>query len=247
MKKTLLSFATLVLVGIGASQAQTMQLLTLDSLTDLTNTTITVTGDPSITYNNGDEPMKANILVKNLTNDTVSISVRRYILNEPNGSKNWFCWTLCYQSSVSVSDPLVYQANEIDNDFYGDYWPNGVPGTAVMKYTFYKTYDPTDSVQLTVNYVAEVQSVENSKPATLGAAYPNPAKDFTSFEYNLNSGSSGAIQIYDMTGNLVRSKALTESSGNVKMNLEDLTAGVYFYSFVVDGKAIATKRLVVSK
>ena len=49
-----------------------------------------------------------------------------------------------------------------------------------------------------------------------------------------------------MLGKSIKAIALTDKKGTAKVNVDDLNPGIYFYSFVVDGKAISTKRLVVS-
>jgi hypothetical protein len=49
-----------------------------------------------------------------------------------------------------------------------------------------------------------------------------------------------------MLGKMVKQLVLDEKQGVAKINVSDLNSGVYFYSFLVDEKAIVTKKLVVS-
>jgi hypothetical protein len=49
-----------------------------------------------------------------------------------------------------------------------------------------------------------------------------------------------------MLGAVVRTEAVSEIQGTVKMDVSTLENGVYFTSMEVDGKQVATKRLVVS-
>ena len=49
-----------------------------------------------------------------------------------------------------------------------------------------------------------------------------------------------------MVGKIVKETELTDKKGTAKINVDDLNSGIYFYSFIVDGKAISTKKLVIS-
>ena len=82
---------------------------------------------------------------------------------------------------------------------------------------------------------------------TISNAFPNPANFSVSMKYDITEFShKGQIVFYDMLGKAVKEIALSDKKGTAKINVDDLNAGVYFYSFLVDGKAISTKKLVVS-
>lgn len=82
---------------------------------------------------------------------------------------------------------------------------------------------------------------------------PNPANGPVHINYTLASNGFASLKIYDITGRLV--KVLL--NGRIRAGKYELRwdctskhnklvpAGVYFYRFVVDGKPIATKKLVL--
>ena len=113
-----------------------------------------------------------------------------------------------------------------------------------------KTVDSTEQyylLKLDVNgIVSGVVNYQNIF-SSIGNAFPNPSNMSVSVKYDINEFSnSGTIIFYDMLGKAVKEVALTDKKGTVKINVDDLNSGVYFYSFLVDGKAISTKKLVIS-
>jgi hypothetical protein len=76
---------------------------------------------------------------------------------------------------------------------------------------------------------------------------PNPFNEETSISYSLKGTySSASIYIFDLQGTLKKSYALNSSS-SLTVKSSELTPGMYFYSLVVDGKEIDTKRMILTK
>jgi hypothetical protein len=113
----------------------------------------------------------------------------------------------------------------------------------------------------------EVQSTETSSPApqapgiktTLGPAYPNPLNPDTWIPFRLAADANVKIEIYDVTGRLVRrldlgyrpagsywdrSKAAYWDGRNEAG--ESVTSGIYFYKMTA-GAFTAIKRMVILK
>lgn len=77
-------------------------------------------------------------------------------------------------------------------------------------------------------------------------AYPNPAHDLYSVQYQLghSSGSKSRLEMFDAMGNCVRSNELNTREGNVRINVSDLSSGVYFYRITSAGQNSQTKKLI---
>jgi photosystem II stability/assembly factor-like uncharacterized protein len=91
----------------------------------------------------------------------------------------------------------------------------------------------------------------------LGQNYPNPFNPITKISYELSRGvgtgeitSYVVLSVYDITGkkviDLVNQK---QSAGTYKVTFDgtNYSSGVYFYSLIVDGKLIDTKKMVLIK
>ena len=91
---------------------------------------------------------------------------------------------------------------------------------------------------------------EFSNGAKLFQNMPNPANNMTSIKYELEHNATVAVNIYDVTGKLMSSRDMGEqSAGTYEMDysLENLAAGVYYYSLTVDNTASAAMKMVVIK
>lgn len=77
---------------------------------------------------------------------------------------------------------------------------------------------------------------------------PNPFNSHTEIGYKLPQQYTEAkIMVFDMNGRQVRTVALTgEAEGKVSFYPNELAAGMYMYSLVIDGQEIDTKRMILS-
>lgn len=106
----------------------------------------------------------------------------------------------------------------------------------------------------------KVKALENNKATstnalstqtgnTLGQNTPNPFNNETIIPYNIVSVTSTAyIAIYTLNGEqLVRHDISNSGKGQVTINANELSAGMYLYSLVVDGVEVDTKKMILSK
>jgi photosystem II stability/assembly factor-like uncharacterized protein len=81
--------------------------------------------------------------------------------------------------------------------------------------------------------------------------YPNPFNPATTIEFNLPEAGNVSVKVYDLAGREYATdiQNMSMNAGNFKMNFNgsNLSTGVYFYSLVVDGVNMATKKLVLLK
>lgn len=84
---------------------------------------------------------------------------------------------------------------------------------------------------------------------TLLANYPNPFGQKTTLTFRVpTQARQSLIQIHNVQGELVRSIDVSDNrEGHYQLNRENLPAGVYVYSLLVDGARKATKRLIITK
>ncbi len=97
-------------------------------------------------------------------------------------------------------------------------------------------------------YAAPGSELENAKSAFLGDAYPNPAAESFTIDYELPENSGNAIvSLYDVSGKSIKQIELNGSTGKQQLNLPvgDLSSGMYFYSLEIDGHRQTTKRISV--
>jgi hypothetical protein len=77
---------------------------------------------------------------------------------------------------------------------------------------------------------------------------PNPFDEHTEIKFFIPSTSTRAsINVYDMTGReLMKFEIRDRETGSLLINARQLQAGMYMYSLLVDGKEVATHRMVLT-
>jgi len=93
--------------------------------------------------------------------------------------------------------------------------------------------------------------IEVPKEYTLDQNYPNPFNPSTTISFNLKKTANVSLQIFDITGRLVKTlinnEKTVEGVKSIKYNASALSSGVYFYALDVDSKRIDTKKMVLVK
>jgi plastocyanin len=85
-------------------------------------------------------------------------------------------------------------------------------------------------------------------PAEAFRCYPNPAREQVTVALKEGiTGSSKAIQVFDVRGNMVRNVAVRPNLPNheMAMTLSDLPGGLYMYCLVVNNAVVARQRLAL--
>jgi len=76
--------------------------------------------------------------------------------------------------------------------------------------------------------------------------YPYPANESVSFNYQLYQNIDARIVMYDVLGNEIANYRLQSEYNKLVIQTSSLRTGVYLYSLVLDGKNVATRKLVVN-
>lgn len=108
------------------------------------------------------------------------------------------------------------------------------------------------NITYNVTPVTGNHQITSEIPAVFGLAqnYPNPFNPTTVIKYDVAKASYVSIRVFDVLGN----EAATVISGNMTpgrysadFNASNLATGIYFYSLVVDGVKIDTKKMILVK
>jgi PKD repeat protein len=104
-----------------------------------------------------------------------------------------------------------------------------------------------DTAYTTVTIVDDAGIKENKNDSIeyLGNNIPNPFNNTTTIPYYVPNGSKGSLQITDANGKLVKEYALQQGKNTLEVTLKNFNAGTYFYSIVIDGKDMQTKKMIL--
>ena len=162
------------------------------------------------------------------------------------------CLDQCYAPSMSVTPAVPFAAGDT-KDFsmhyqYENSFDDVVGQEQFIQYNLYEE-GSHEMFVITVTFKYSANGIsDNSIVEEFSNAYPTPAKDVVSFDYNFSSSANDAyVAIYSMTGQEVMRSAINDLQGKVSLNVSDLADGVYFYSLVVNGETVKSSKLVVRK
>ena len=211
----------------------------------INNATIKVSGtDPNV------DALVGYIWLKNTTNTEMpNVYVRRSMNQEVANTTNSFCFGVnCYPPWVNESAIAdTAKVGIINKSFYADYYPDGNGGLTSITFEFFDniTFGVPVSAKATIEFHISATSVKEDKLVFKGP-YPNPASQMTSFEYNLpSSANSAQLIIRNSLGVEVENSMLDNQSGKKSINVSNYSSGIYFYTLVVDGKTIQSKKIIV--
>lgn len=97
-----------------------------------------------------------------------------------------------------------------------------------------------------LNYNSATGISNTPEAGYISQLYPNPASSTVNLTISgIEKPSTGTVKVFDLLGNLVSTKSLTLSAGNsqYKMDISDLSSGIYFVQLSI-GKSIISKKLV---
>lgn len=85
-----------------------------------------------------------------------------------------------------------------------------------------------------------------SDQISISNIYPNPASDKAELDYAITGNVREAkIMIYNVLGASVGSYNLSKMDRKLYVNTREMPTGVYFYQLSIEGKKVATKKMLV--
>lgn len=132
------------------------------------------------------------------------------------------------------------------------------PAAGVLYYDkstlLYQQGSGVDKMVITYNVtpITGNSQISSEVPAafSLTQNYPNPFNPTTQIKYDVAKASYVAIKVFDVLGNEVAqivSGNLSAGKYSADFNASNLATGVYFYSLIVDGQKVDTKKLMLVK
>lgn len=243
MKKSILLIASFVFFAL-AGQSQSFSLSNADGPIDDGGHIYVMSDDPDVA------DIVSHVYVTNNSATTKNVKVYRTKISMVEGSWEQFCWFVCFAPGVdtSATDIPIAPGMTNEGDFSGHYWPVGNTGESVISYTFYDKNNMNDKVTVNVHYKLSLTGIEDllAENTSFSAPYPNPATQFVSFDYDVPADVNKAeIVISNLLGAEVMRSALVGNTGTARINVSDLSEGIYFATVKLNNLAVKTQKLVV--
>ena len=188
-----------------------------------------------------------------LNNDTAIMVYQKDPSTLPVGAHraNYYGFSIATNDQGNWTNPTYYNTSLLapkwasytptKNPDGSDGWDGFLSGNAFVSDIFVNV----DFLITTTSDNVSTKEVPNS--FTLGNAYPNPASNDVTIAFDLKARKDVKISLVNLLGQEVISIANDNfSAGNneVKFNVGNLSAGVYFYTMTVDGISQSQKIMI---
>ncbi|WP_131458156.1 T9SS type A sorting domain-containing protein [Jiulongibacter sediminis] len=86
-------------------------------------------------------------------------------------------------------------------------------------------------------YVSDELNVSN--------IYPNPANEYATLDYRIRGNQKAKVSFLNILGGTLTEQELDPFDTKLRVQTRTWDNGIYFYQLMVDGKKVATKKLLV--
>lgn len=95
------------------------------------------------------------------------------------------------------------------------------------------------------NTRAEEQLYSSDK-ITVSNIYPNPASEYAEVDYAMSADMRDAkLIVYNVLGSQMAEYPLVKNDSKLRINTREMSTGLYFYQLALEGKKVATKKMLV--
>jgi hypothetical protein len=187
----------------------------------------------------------------------VAVNVKRYEVQPALGTRNYFCWGVCYTAINAGTMPLWVSQHPVEmtpevvyNNFHAYFEPSGTESSAIFRFVWFDDSNPdgADSSWVDIQFGGTVGMSEHMMVRGELQTWPNPSMgaDVT-VAYDLYPYASGAeLVIYNVLGEPVTREFIRSASGRTVIPAGSLKTGVYFANIEQQGSIISTRRLVIA-
>ena len=242
MKKSIITFVLMAVIGCLSAQSLRFE---LDGTVYDEGATVVCTNDE---YGYGEYIQ--HMQLRNLTSDELNVIVEKEVIDDLEGTMNFFCWGSCFGPDVFVSpNPVLLAGNTITDDqalSFHVLFNEDVFGKVMMKYSAYDERHPDDAATIYVLFHKSGVGVHETTAVRFGQPYPNPASSTVNFDCNLQGRNATAV-VYNLLGQEVMRHEINTFESKLSLPVAGLNDGVYFCSVMSDGQTISTVKFVVKK
>ena len=189
--------------------------------------------------------------LRNLSSNDLNVIVEKEVVEDLEGTMNFFCWGQCFSPDVFVSpNPVTVAANSVtDEEALGFHvlFDASLLGKVQMRYSAYDERNTSERVTINVVFKNSGVGVHEAATVHFGQAFPNPASSVVNFDYNINAGDRACVSVYNLLGQEVKNQQVNGLQGRLSVSVSDFKEGIYFCKLFVNGCAVKTEKFVVKK
>lgn len=198
------------------------------------------------------ELLKVPIRFKNTSDKTITLIIRKAGGELGSTQRSFFCFdNNCLDQKIEDYILKVEPGQTLTN-FQVALDAGLSAGESSVQYVVFNKSQPGQLLEFTLNYSVEEKSekpnIYDSRFITLHDVYPNPVTDNATVVYKiLNDRVSARIRLHNLLGNVVADYELSPADTQLRLRVDDLSEGIYFYTLYLEGESVVTRKLIIKK
>lgn len=193
------------------------------------------------------------IRIRNTTEKAQTFVIRRAAEDLNANQKGYFCiGDECFDTTIDQISRRL-EPGEIANNIFFVVETGLAPTSNAFRVEVYQKGSPQLGIEhaflLSIEEKPARSFVFQSRDITVHDVYPNPVTDQQAYiDYRLADESVKAkVVIHNILGSPVGEHEMPSSETRVKIQADELSSGVYFYTIYLDNVGVLTRKLVVRK
>ena len=198
------------------------------------------------------QTLKIPVELYNQHHETLYLVVKRTASEMGTSQKSYFCLgNHCYPEGLE--EILVkIEPGQTLKSLHLAYEGGLMPSQSSAHFLVYNKAVPGDfyefEIQLSVEDKPAKENIYSSSYISLQDVYPNPVSDQAYVEYKiLKDGIKAKIVVFNILGNPLSEIDLPSSETRIKIQTEQFSAGIYFYTLFVEEEGVMTHKLIVKR
>lgn len=198
------------------------------------------------------EIVKVPVRFKNTTDKTITLIIRKAGGELGSTQRAFFCFdNNCLDQKIE--DYIVkVDPGQTLNTFQVALDAGLAAGESSVQYVVFNRAQPGQLLEFTLNYTveekAEKANIYDSRFITLHDVYPNPVSDNATVVYKiLNDRVKAQLRLHNLLGNVVADYDLSPQETQLRLRVDDLSEGIYFYTLYLEGESVVTRKLIIKK
>lgn len=198
------------------------------------------------------QTLRIPLRIRNTTDRAQFYIIRRVQADLGSTQKGYFCLEgNCLEPGMDKFSKRV-EAGEVLENLYYSLETGLITGQNSIQFEIFPQLSPIEAVEhnvtILINEKAAKAFVFQSKEITVNDIYPNPVIDHAFIDYKIHDENMKAkLVIHNILGSALGEYALPTFETKIKLQTEDLAAGVYFYTIYLDEEGVLTRKLIVRK
>lgn len=198
------------------------------------------------------ETLRIPLKIKNTSEKAQFYIIRKIQSDFSSTQKGYFCLDKkCLESSVNEFSKRIEPGETIQQLVY-TVESGLLSGQNSVRFQVFPKGNPQEmteySVSIAISEKTEKPVLFQSKDITIQDVYPNPVQDHAFIDYRIhNENVKAKLIIHNILGKPMNEFALPTSETHVKLQTEEFTSGIYFYTLYLDNNGVLTRKLIVRK